>query len=1509
MKVMHGLLIVMMLLSASASLDVRHTDAAPVIQDEQPIPGEMATITPMEIGTNTNLGEEIAPPDETPSPSATVTETQPVQTAVPEATQVTETSEIPLLASDIPMEVVTPEQINTPVAGDLPLQDPNIIDDIPIQSLENNENIQYFNSSSSNTIAVGAGHACVLTTNGGVSCWGRNDYGQLGDGTQINRLTPVRVYGIESGIVALAAGESSTCALTSSGGVKCWGRNDYGQLGDDTKINRLTPVNVVGLTSGVTAIASKNVHTCALKSSGGVMCWGENEFGQLGNGTYTSSSHPVNVTGLSSGVIAVSTGYFHTCVLISSHGIKCWGGNYDGQLGDGTTDIRTIPTNVIGLSSGVTMISAGVFYTCAVLSSGKAKCWGFNLGGRLGDGTEVDRRIPTDVSGLATGVVAISAGDEHTCALLSSGGVKCWGRNVHGQVGDGTLTNRLTPTNVSGLTSGVTAIVNGYYHSCILALADVVKCWGYNFDGELGDGTTIDRSTPVKVIFPLTYTISGRVIDSSQNPIANVTISVGSSHTTQSGADGYFYLTDLPNGSYTITSSKAGYTFSPPSRSVTIANADSSGQNFTGTLSGTYTIHGSVLDNAGSPITGTVTVSAGTSQTTTTDGNYTISGLSPGLTVVSASKANYIFSSRRIDIPTNVSVDLYGTQIIDCSQATAKTPIVLVTGWGGGKAAGNASSDASGFKYFPGYLKDYGYIEGCNLFFENRTDPKLDLMKNAELIWDFMCETYSNVETIYPGNWNKKFNIIAHSYGGLRSRAYLESPDYYKNGNAECQNTVNVVKVNKLITLGSPHAGEGGSDPNNMFSTLYNLLPLARALYVSGMCFLSNPSPACEGLKEIVRQDYNNLHSQPGGVAYHFIAGDAHTQANISAIYNASKPLSGSMYPDNTGDSSDMAVHTWSAHGGLAGLPYAPNCYIDTSVHGYNASFDNLALALNNKKLSDFDSYFNPRNTFDNIIAPILGLKDQLPSNKVDCETKPSSPRLSAVESLASPVTTGGDARMLVNEGTIGSSDEISGTFEVSDAGEHIVTLHWLGIADTADGTVSLTLTDPSGTAVTDGVNGVTHASLFYELGWSDSFEIPTPSSGTWQYKVKGNVLARPVNFALEVIPPLQIAVSATAPYSLSPGAVAVLTAAVTFNDTTPVSGGSVQADVYRPNNTKETITLLDDGVHGDGAAGDGIFGTTYTNTSAAGEYTIQFSAQGTYNSQAYTRTAVSKILIADATYMISGTVTYGGSGLAGVTISFGNGTTTMTNDSGYYGLSGLAPGSYTLIPSISGRTFLPTSRTVTIGSADVSGSNFAASPLGTTITYPSGTIALARPTFKWNAMTDATSYLLWIKQGTVTKLSKLYTAAQTSCGAGTGQCSLLSPLSLTAGAYTWYIRTYNTVGYGPWSSVKSFTVAVKPLAATLVLPTGTIYSTRPTFTWNAVPGTTYYTVLVKQGTRIILNKAYTKAQVKCALDTGRCTLLSPLVLTKRLNYIWQVQTRNAYGYGPWSLAKAFIIR
>jgi alpha-tubulin suppressor-like RCC1 family protein len=349
-------------------------------------------------------------------------------------------------------------------------------------------------------ITAGGQHTCALTTGGGVKCWGYNYNGQLGDGTTTDRHTPVNVSGLASGVSAIAVGWLHTCALTSGGGVKCWGWNYRGQLGDGTTTDRHTLVNVSGLASGVSAIAAGDSHTCALTAGGGVKCWGNNVTGQLGDGTTTTRLTPVNVNGLASGVSAIATGGNHTCARTAGGGVKCWGWNYRGQLGDGTTTDRLTPVNVNGLASGVSAITAGGQHTCARTAGGGVKCWGYNSSGQLGDGTITDRLTPVGVSGLASGASAITAGARYTCAQTAGGGVKCWGNNYYGQLGDGTTTDRLKPVNVSGLASGVSAITAGDWHSCALTSGGGVKCWGYNGDGELGDGTTTDRHTPVNVV-------------------------------------------------------------------------------------------------------------------------------------------------------------------------------------------------------------------------------------------------------------------------------------------------------------------------------------------------------------------------------------------------------------------------------------------------------------------------------------------------------------------------------------------------------------------------------------------------------------------------------------------------------------------------------------------------------------------------------------------------------------------------------------------------------------------------------------------------------------------------------------------------------------------------------------------------------------------------------------------------------------------------------------------------
>ncbi|MBY6242725.1 Ig-like domain repeat protein [Methylosinus sp. Sm6] len=349
------------------------------------------------------------------------------------------------------------------------------------------------------TLATGFYHSCATTSGGGVKCWGKNNNGQLGDGTTTTRLVPVAVSGLASGAVAVAAGHDHSCALTSAGAVKCWGWNARGQLGDGTTVTRLTPVAVSGLASGVVAIAVGSLHSCALTSAGAVKCWGDNDFGALGDGTQTRRPAPVAVSGLASDVVAITAGGLHSCALTGAGAVKCWGNNFEGQLGDGTDADSLTPVAVSGLSSGVVAIAAGDGHTCALTSAGAVKCWGGNNAGQIGDGTTTARSAPVGVSGLSSNVVAIAVGDFHSCALTIASSAKCWGLNLFGQLGVGTTTNRSVPVSVSGLASGVAAIAAGGDHTCATTSAGVAKCWGWNSSGQLGDGTNASRRTPTLI--------------------------------------------------------------------------------------------------------------------------------------------------------------------------------------------------------------------------------------------------------------------------------------------------------------------------------------------------------------------------------------------------------------------------------------------------------------------------------------------------------------------------------------------------------------------------------------------------------------------------------------------------------------------------------------------------------------------------------------------------------------------------------------------------------------------------------------------------------------------------------------------------------------------------------------------------------------------------------------------------------------------------------------------------
>lgn len=368
-------------------------------------------------------------------------------------------------------------------------------------------------------IATGASHTCVIEEDATVSCWGGNSNGQLGDGTTTQRLTPVTVLNL-SNVVAITAGQNHTCALTANGAVRCWGDNLNGKLGDGTTTNRLIPVPVSGLTNAV-AISAGTGHTCAVTGTGVARCWGLNKAGQLGDGSQTDRLTPNFVSGNQSGdvYIAVSAGDSHTCALDTDAQVRCWGLNNLGQIGDGTTNNRSLPQQTLLAPANfnrVVALQAGQNHTCALIDDGTARCWGGNSSGQLGNGTTNNSLLPVTVSGLVrAGALSAGARSSHTCALLVDGTSQCWGSNSFGQLGDGTTSNSSTPGAVSGLTNAV-ELATSLGHSCAMLADGSARCWARNISGQLGDGTVTNRLAPVPVS-GLSASIAGRGVSAGGN--------------------------------------------------------------------------------------------------------------------------------------------------------------------------------------------------------------------------------------------------------------------------------------------------------------------------------------------------------------------------------------------------------------------------------------------------------------------------------------------------------------------------------------------------------------------------------------------------------------------------------------------------------------------------------------------------------------------------------------------------------------------------------------------------------------------------------------------------------------------------------------------------------------------------------------------------------------------------------------------------------------------------------
>ncbi|MGO8999654.1 MAG: RCC1 repeat-containing protein [Polyangiaceae bacterium] len=433
-------------------------------------------------------------------------------------------------------------------AADASVPDATVTDSgVPTDAGDSGEDASVPGFGAAVQVSVGNATSCAVTATGGVVCWGSNPSGQLGNGTTTTSLIPTPVTGLTSGVASVSMGNGTACAVTTGGGVMCWGNGGTGQLGNNTQTNSLVPVQVVGLTSGVRMVSQGGDSACAITSGGGVVCWGAGGYGELGNGLGAASLVPVQVTGLTSGVTSLSVGISSACAVTAGGSVVCWGDNATGNLGNGSTTNSLVPVQVTGLTSGATSVSVGEYSSCAVTAGGGVMCWGYNADGELGNGTMTNSLVPVQVTGLTGGATSVSMGNETACATTTGGDVMCWGNPYAGS-------GSSVPVQVTGLTSGATSLSVGFLSSCVVVGCGV-ECWG---DGWLGN----DDDASVGSAVPLPVELLGASSCPAPGYGAAVSVSVGydmssACAVTASGAAvcwGDNVQGDLGNGAYNTPS-------------------------------------------------------------------------------------------------------------------------------------------------------------------------------------------------------------------------------------------------------------------------------------------------------------------------------------------------------------------------------------------------------------------------------------------------------------------------------------------------------------------------------------------------------------------------------------------------------------------------------------------------------------------------------------------------------------------------------------------------------------------------------------------------------------------------------------------------------------------------------------------------------------------------------------------------------------------------------------------
>jgi alpha-tubulin suppressor-like RCC1 family protein len=358
-------------------------------------------------------------------------------------------------------------------------------------------------------VSAGDEHTCGIQTTGRLYCWGNNNYGQLGRGTQAPDhafyATPVEAQPGANNWTSVSAGDEHTCGLRANGRIYCWGLNVFGELGDGTYETRLVPTLVAGGHTDWVSVSAGYDHTCGRRSNGRIYCWGDDDFGQLGDGAgETDRQVPRLVAGGIRNWVSVDTGQGLTCARRANRTAWCWGDDGYGAVGDGPgSTSRFVPRLVAGGITNWTRLAVGQYHVCGRRASGRLLCWGNDVFGQLGNGgPDSDRFSPTAVSGGVSNWTTVDAGEGHTCAGRSNGWIWCWGQGDSGQRGDGTVASESTPGLAVFGAGTWTTLSTGEDHTCAIKPSKRLFCWGEGSDHQLGNGSPSDQSRPVEVFFP-----------------------------------------------------------------------------------------------------------------------------------------------------------------------------------------------------------------------------------------------------------------------------------------------------------------------------------------------------------------------------------------------------------------------------------------------------------------------------------------------------------------------------------------------------------------------------------------------------------------------------------------------------------------------------------------------------------------------------------------------------------------------------------------------------------------------------------------------------------------------------------------------------------------------------------------------------------------------------------------------------------------------------------------------